>query len=391
MPQMSLMTSAGPAPLSGGRWKGQSPGGRESNAANRKKMQPQPLKALLVEGDSQFACAVRASLSALTGARIELHVSETLGDALRRIRLERFDAILLNLFLSDAQGVNTFARIHSQAPTLPVVIVASCDNDVLALESVRQGAQDYVVKSKVDGKILLRVIRYAIERKRVDRRLAAQHAVTSVLAEAVTLSEATPKILQAICESLEWDMGALWKVDAPAESLRCIAVWHTPAAQIPEFESITRGHTFAKGVGLPGRIWDSGLPAWIPNVIEDGNFPRAPVAARGGLRAAFGFPLKLDQQILGVIEFFSRQIQQPDQDLLSMLANIGSQIGQYLVRQEAEEALAEERNLLRTLVDTLPDAIYVKDAQSRFVLGNRGVARIMGAPRAEDLDRKSVV
>src|SRR5207249_4284110 len=158
-------------------------------------------------------------------------------------------------FLPDSQGVNTFGRIHSHAPTLPVVIVTNCDNDVLALESVRQGAQDYVVKSKVDGKTLLRVIRYAIERKRVDRRLAAQHAVTSVLAESATLSEATPKILRAICESLEWDMGALWKVDPPAESLRCIAVWHTRATEIPEFESITRGHTFAKGVGLPGRIW----------------------------------------------------------------------------------------------------------------------------------------
>src|SRR6266404_4306495 len=148
MPQISIMTSAGAAPPSRGRWKGQGSGGRESNAGNRTKMQPESLKALLAEGDSQFASAVRASLSALTGARIELQVSETLDDALRRIRLERFDAILLDLFLSDSQGVNTFARIHSQAPTLPVVIVTSCDNDILALESVRQGAQDYVVKSK---------------------------------------------------------------------------------------------------------------------------------------------------------------------------------------------------------------------------------------------------
>src|SRR6266496_2148484 len=252
MPQMSIMSSAVPVPSPRARGKGRNSGSRESNAGNGKKMQPESLQALLVEGDSQFVRAVRASLSALTGARIEL-----------------------------------------QAPTLPVVIVTSCDNDVLALDSVRQGAQDYVVKSKVDGKILLRVIRYAIERKRVDRRLAAQHAVTSVLAESATLSEATPKILQAICDSLEWDMGALWKVDAPAELLRCVAVWHTPAARIPDFEAITRGHTFAKGAGLPGRIWDSGKPAWVPNLIEDDNFPRAPVAAREGLHAGVGFPVKI--------------------------------------------------------------------------------------------------
>ena len=223
-----------------GEWKARGSGRRESKTGTAKKMQLRPLNALLVEGDSQFACAMRASLSTLTGARIDLQSSGTLDGALRRIRLEHFDAILLNLFLSDSQGLCTFARIHSQAPTLPIIIVTSCDNDALALESVLQGAQDYLVKSKVDGKILSRVIRYAIERKRVERRLAAQHAVTSVLAESTSLTEATPRILQATCESLELEMGALWKVDGQAAVLRCVAVWHLPGAHIPEFESITR-------------------------------------------------------------------------------------------------------------------------------------------------------
>src|SRR5439155_10737975 len=97
----------------------------------------------------------------------------------------------------------------------------------------------------------------------------------------------------------------------------------------------------------------------------------------------------IDHQILGVVEFLSRQILQPDQDLLRMMASIGSQIGQFNVRKEADEALEEERNILRTLIDTLPDAIYVKDTQSRFILGNVGVASLMGAAKTESLVGKT--
>ncbi len=385
MSQPRLMTPMIPISHPGSEGKGERSRRRELDAGTLKTMQLQSLKILLVEGESEFASVIRESLSTLTGARIELQISETLGNALRRVRLQRFDAILLNLFLADSEGISTFDRIHSQAATLPIVVLTGGDHEASALEAVRQGAQDYLVKSKIDGKILTRVIRYAIERKRTERRLAAQHGVSSVLAESTTLSEATPRILQAICESLEWEMGALWKVDAEAGLLRCVALWRMPTAQIPEFEAITRSCTFSKGTGLPGRIWANGKPAWISNLIDETMSPWGTVAAREGLRAAFGFPVTVGPQIPGVVEFFSRQTQRPDPDLIRMMATIGSQIGQFMVRKEAEEELAEERNLLRTLIDTLPDAIYVKDTRSRFVLGNTGVARLMGATCVESL------
>jgi PAS domain S-box-containing protein len=347
------------------------------------------IEVLLVESDLIFAREVRGSLSALKGCRIELRVSENLNDATERLKGHRYDAVLLDLFLSDSSGISTFVNVHSQVSNLPVIILTCRENETLATEAVRQGAQDYLVRSKMDGRNLSRVIRYAIERKRAERRLIAQYAVTSVLAESMNLRVATPKILQAVCESLECEMGALWNVDIQQETLRCVAVWPLPAARIPQFEAITRDCTFPKGVGLPGRIWSVGEPVWIENIVEEENFPRARVATKEGLRSAFGFPVKIDHQIFGIIEFFSREIQQPDQDLLHMMAAIGSQIGQFIVRKQAEDDLAQERNLLRTLIDTLPDAIYVKDTRSRFILGNKSVAEMMGAPRTESLVGKT--
>jgi signal transduction histidine kinase len=177
------------------------------------------------------------------------------------------------------------------------------------------------------------------ERKRAEQRLVAQHTVTQVLAEAATLEEATTKILQAVCECLVWDVGALWSLDKEAGVLRCVEVWHKESIEIPEFEATSRATTFIPGIGLPGRVWFSREPMYIPDVARDANFPRAPITAREVLHAAMGFPILLGGEGLGVMEFFSYEIRQPDQDLLDMMATIGSQIGQFIERKRAENAL----------------------------------------------------
>jgi PAS domain S-box-containing protein len=125
------------------------------------------------------------------------------------------------------------------------------------------------------------------ERKRAERRRTARLAATQVLAEAATVHDAAPGILRAICESLGWDAGALWGVDLDAGVLRCLGVWHEASVRIPAFEAACRRQTFTPGVGLPGRVWSSGKPAWIPDVGQDDNFPRAPVASQEGLHGAF--------------------------------------------------------------------------------------------------------
>jgi PAS domain S-box-containing protein len=177
------------------------------------------------------------------------------------------------------------------------------------------------------------------ERKRAEERLVAQHTVTQILAEAATLQEATPKILQAVCECLVWDVGALWSIDREAGVLRCVEVWHKESVEVQQFEATSRESTFVPGIGLPGRVWFSREPMYIPDVVRDANFPRAPIAGREVLHAAFGFPILLGGDVLGVMEFFSHEIRQPDRELLNMMATLGSQIGQFIERKRAEDAL----------------------------------------------------
>jgi two-component system, sensor histidine kinase and response regulator len=167
--------------------------------------------------------------------------------------------------------------------------------------------------------------------------LALRDAVTSALAVSGSLVHAAPDILRAVCTMFGWQTGALWTVEPDLAQLQCVSVWHVSALSIPEFEAATRNRTFARGHGLPGRVWTSGEPAWIPDISADNNIPRAQAAVRGGLHACLGFPIAVGGSVVGVMEFFSREIREPDQKLLEMLGALGSQIGQFVERKRAEE------------------------------------------------------
>lgn len=178
------------------------------------------------------------------------------------------------------------------------------------------------------------------DRRRTEHRLALQYAITRIVSRSIDFVEGTHEILETVCESLGWQVGVLWAVDHQDEVLRCVDVWHDSLLDMNEFENASRNMTFARTVGLPGRIWSWGRPAWIPNLKKDGNFPRAQFAEGAGLRAGFGFPILLGDEVIGVIEFFSQEIRQPDEELLEIIGSVGSQIGQFQERKRAEEKLA---------------------------------------------------
>ena len=194
------------------------------------------------------------------------------------------------------------------------------------------------------------IIRDISVRKREESHLAAQYAVTRALADSATLAEAAPRILQAVCDTVAWEVGAIWIVDADTQVLRCNDIWHVPSLTIEQFESATREMTFSSGIGLPGRVWSSGKPAWIADVVQDSNFPRVAIARRAGLHGAFAFPILSGSETTGVIEFFSRQVRKPDEHLLLMMNALGSQIGLFLSRKRVE---AERERLVMELQEAL--------------------------------------
>ncbi len=206
---------------------------------------------------------------------------------------------------------------------------------------------------RADGSVagLIGTITDITERKQVERRHAMEHAVTQVLATADTLHEAAPRIIQTICETLGWACGAYWQWDEDAQVLRCSRSWHIDAEEVatfiaaagatvdeaPAWQGEAPKQPGEKSGGLVRRIWADREPVWFSDVARVEGFRRGPDAAKAGLQCAFGFPVMAGRQPMGVMEFFSRKIEQPDQVLLQVVRAIGSQIGQFAVRKQAEE------------------------------------------------------
>jgi len=208
------------------------------------------------------------------------------------------------------------------------------------------------------------------DRKREEQRRAVNLAVTRILSESPALAHAIPRILRTVCETLGWEVGDFWTPKSDARVLRCL-VSESRVGTFSKFKSVCRKLELAPGIGLPGRIWSNLKPAWISDITKDNNFPRASVAAGEGLHSAFAFPISFGKHFVGVMEFFSLEIRERDEDVLKIFNSIGSQIGQFEQRKRAEAALQKSKELLEQLVRQRTKALRMANAELKNEIARR--------------------
>jgi len=199
----------------------------------------------------------------------------------------------------------------------------------------------WTVITATEKRLIYCVGRDLTEQKEQEARLAAQYAVTRVMANATPLISAGVDMLRAVGENLDWDAGSIWTVLKHDDVLRCTDFWNRDVVDAKEFETRTRELRCPRGVGLPGRVWEGGEPAWIEDVALDRNFPRGRSATAAGLHSGFAFPVKVEGEVIGVLEFFTRSIVKRDDKLLEMMSTVGSEIGHFIQRRRADRDLRE--------------------------------------------------
>jgi len=242
-----------------------------------------------------------------------------------------------------------------------------------------------------DGKVagLIGTIIDITERKRAEQRQAIEYRVTRLLSESETVAAAMPGVLAAFCESIGWACGTRWSMDSKAAGFRCEEAWSIDDSEIAAFLAASRESTYQPGqAGLVRRVLGTGQPVWIVDIAAEESFLRGKQAAKAGLRSAFALPIRLGEQVLGALEFFHRDERLPDEWLLNTGVAIGSQVGHFMARKQAEGELRRSEARFRSLTALSSDWYWEQDEQFRLTFMSSRFVERTGIDPAPYLGRK---
>ena len=192
-------------------------------------------------------------------------------------------------------------------------------------------------------------------------RLLEQIAVAAN--SSATSDAALQTCLDLVCTHVGWPVGHVYRrAEDGGPGLVPTTLWHLDdPARFAAFREVTEKTPLAAGVGLPGRVLASGEPAWIPDVTQDPNFPRAQLALDIGVRAGFGFPILVGSEIAAVLEFFDARSSPPNPRLLEVMGHVGTQLGRAVERERAARALHESQQRYESIFQLAPVGIWEED------------------------------
>lgn len=221
----------------------------------------------------------------------------------------------------------------------------------------------------------------------LEQRIRTKDAVAAALSGLDSLPDAGRSVLHAVAQNLHWDEGSLWVLSADKERITCVTTWHGGSADFERFAEVSMRTPMRRGEGIPGRVWETAAACWIPEIRRDANLPRRAAMEETGFRTAVGFPITVHGETLGALEFFSRDERQPDGDMLAVMSNIGSQLGQFIERKLALTALAESEERFRTLANTAPVLIWMAGPGRDSTFFNEPWLRFTGRTMEQECGR----
>ncbi len=308
------------------------------------------LTVLLIEDNAGDARLLTEYLSDAPANPFVLEHVQTLADGLERLKSRGIALVLLDLSLPDSFGLDTFARTHQAAPEVPIIVLSGRDDEALAIRTVHEGAQDYLVKGQVDTRLLVRSMRYAIERKRAEEALAKErdllHTLLENLPDRIYFKDEESRFLRISRAVVEQ-----FKVADQSQ-----AVGKT------DFDFFTAEHAQV-ALNDERLVMRTGEPI-IGKVERE-------TLSDGSITWALTSKLPMRDKTGRIVGNFgiSRDITE-------------------IKRIESE--LAEERNLLRSLIDNLPDYIYVKDTQYRYAIDNIAHRKFLGVRTEQEVIGKRI-
>jgi PAS domain S-box-containing protein len=309
-------------------------------------MQTKPIKVLLVEDNAGDARLLRELLKEVPTTRFELTTVSRLAEALPLVPTQPFDVILTDLTLPDSAGLEAFRALHATAVTAPVVVLSGVDDETLALNAVREGAQDYLVKSRLDPHLLWRTIRYAMERHGAEQALQESERHYKHLLESITDYTYTVKL----------------KDGQPVK-----------AAHGPGCVAVT---------GYKPSDYDNDAGLWYRMVPDE---DRAAVLQQVSRVIAGETPPPVEHRIVhqdGQIRWV-RSTVVPGRDEQGRLVSYDGLVTDITERKKAEEKLVSSEAFYHSLVEHLPQNMFRKNRSEQFTFANQRFCQLLGKPLEE--------
>src|SRR6266481_356271 len=197
------------------------------------------------------------------------------------------------------------------------------------------------------------------------------------LAEASNLNAAAPEIIRTVCEQMQWELGILWTMDGDHNAIHSAAVVQTSNRTLP-FAEFLQSVSFASGEGIPGKVWNTGQLEWIEHLEKHEEFTRKAAAMQCGLDGGLCFPVVLSNKVFAVLEFFSANFERPSTGDVEFFTFLGQQMGEFMLRRQAEAALALSEHGYRSLVEDSNALICTHDLEGTLLSINSAAARSVG-------------
>lgn len=363
------------------------------------------LQVLIVEDSENDALLLQLELQR-AGYEPVCHRVDTAAAMDAALARQRWDFVIADYVMPLFNGLDALALVREKGLDLPFIIVSGHITEDTAVAAMKAGAHDYVMKDKLArlGPAVERELREAEmrrQRRRTEETLKVEHAITRIMANASSIEEASPGIVQLLIDGLEVDFGGLWLLDQKRQVLEpFILTLRSPSAQLDEFLRESRRLSFALGSGLPGAVWAQKRAVWLVDLGQENNLPHRGLAITAGLKSAMAFPIQRAGDFIGVLEFFTSQRMEQEPNLLNMMTAIGSEIGQFIQRRRAEDDLRRAHDELEMRVQQrtaelktanlkLQDAINArKQLESELLEITEKERRRIGLDLHDDLGQK---
>lgn len=331
---------------------------------------------LIVSGFPKDTVQYRHFLSSGTTSPFIIDSATSGEEGLQRAITDRPDCILLDFHLPDMTGIEFLENLPflEGKPLMPIIMLTSEGSEALAVKSIKNGAEDYLVKSQLTQSSLQITVMGAIANATLQRSMREHRAhlnISQILSTTDTLERATPTLLHEIGSTMNWQICIMWATDDHSHELYCLGLWHSPTLICSEFLEFTNTSRLSFGEDLPGRAWATSQFTHLTSSTQLEACPRSGLLPHNSMSGAFAIPIRSHSHVSVILEGWYAHPRDVSPERFAMMNAIGRQVTQFLKHAHIERNLIQRESEYRLVTNHVPALLASFDADGRFRLANQ--------------------